>query len=86
MFGCETVKKLHTSGQTQCGIDVDIFEVHSSEGFHRADMNLLNGVQSRALLVGKYWSEMHAGGISLWEVIIPTCNYRGKGWQWNSAI
>lgn len=87
MFGCETVREAaYFRGQTQCGIDVDIFEVHSSEGFHRADMNLLTSncppleMEYRAEL---YWSgntaEMHPGYKPFWEVLIPlpaTIGYR----------
>ncbi|WP_380692128.1 hypothetical protein [Serratia marcescens] len=79
MFGCETVKEAaYFRGQSKCGIDVDIFEVHSSEGFHRADMNLLNSncppieMEFRADL---YWSgstaELFQGYKPFWEVVIP---------------
>ncbi|HFY9976722.1 TPA: hypothetical protein ACIIU3_000046 [Serratia marcescens] len=79
MFGCETVREAaYFRGQTQCGIDVGIFEVHSNGGFHRADMNLLSSnsppleMEYRAEL---YWSgnteEMYPGYKPFWEVIIP---------------
>ncbi|HGM6596311.1 TPA: hypothetical protein ACKQAM_000107 [Serratia marcescens] len=79
MFGCKTVREAaYFRGQTQCGIDVGIFEVHSNGGFHRADMNLLSSnsppleMEYRAEL---YWSgnteEMYPGYKPFWEVIIP---------------
>lgn len=79
MFGCESIREAaYFRGQTQCGIDVGIFEVHSSEGFHRADMNLLNSNCSPLELEYKaelYWSGetgvMPEGYKPFWEILIP---------------
>ncbi len=79
MFGCETVRETaYFRGQTQCGIDIDIFEVYSEIGYHRADMKLLNSncppieMEFRADL---YWSGrtevMHDDYKPFWEILIP---------------
>jgi hypothetical protein len=79
MFGCESAREVaYFRGQTQCGIDVNIYEIHSDENFHRGDMNLLNSncsaieIEYRSEL---YWSGetevIFEGYKPFWEIIIP---------------